>query len=136
MKRNILILLVSLLIPILSFSQTTYPKITKDSLIVLTPLQLKKTNLIFVEHSKLKEENLLLREVILLKDSTINVMHQSENLRFNQLSDLKSTTEKQQSQIEELNKALTKKTKAYKRARDWAIGGCTVSLGLILLFVL
>lgn len=103
---------------------------------MLTPLQLKKTNLIFVEHSKLKEENLLLREVILLKDSTINVMHQSENLRFNQLSDLKSMTENQQSQIEELNKVLTKKTKSYKRARNLAIGGCTVSLGLILLFVL
>lgn len=124
------------MIPILSFSQSTYPKMTKDSLIVLTPLQLKKTNLIFVEHSKLKEENVLLREVILLKDSTISVYEQSENLRFNQMSDLKNLTTQQHLQIEDLNDRLAKKTKAYKTARKWAIGGCTLSLGFILLFVL
>lgn len=103
---------------------------------MLTPLQLKKTNLIFVEHDQLKQENLLLREVIFLKDSTINVLEKSENLRFNQLSDLQSTSEKQQLTIKQLESDLEKKTKAYRKARDWAIGGCTVSIGFILLFLL
>lgn len=103
---------------------------------MLTPLQLKKTNLIFVEHSHLKQENTLLKEVIVLKDSTINVMVKSENLRLNQLSDLKITSTEQQTKIEQLNASLEKKTKQYKKAKEWAIGGCTLSLGLILLVLL
>lgn len=55
-----LILFISLLIPILSFSQDTY-QTTKDSLIVITPKQLKITNLIFAEHSELKKEQPLLK---------------------------------------------------------------------------
>lgn len=120
----------------LSFSQNTYPKITKDSLIVLTPLQLKKTNLIFVEHSHLKQENVLLKEVITLQDSTINVMVKSEDLRLNQIYDLKTTTSDQQLKINKLNESLDKRTKQYRIAKDLAIGGCTLSLGLLLLFVL
>jgi len=55
-----LILFISLLIPISSFSQDTY-QTTKDSLIVITPKQLKITNLIFAEHSELKKEQPLLK---------------------------------------------------------------------------
>lgn len=72
MKQNILVLIVSLLIPILSFSQNIYPKITKDSLIVLTPLQLKQTNLIFVEHEYYKDINTQLEKQVIVMDSIIN----------------------------------------------------------------
>ena len=64
MKQIILILLISLLGTMSSFSQTTYPKVTEDSLVVITPQQLKHTNLIFLEHRKLsKEVDLLIQQV-------------------------------------------------------------------------
>ena len=48
-----------------SFSQNiSYPKCTTDSLILITPFQLKQTNLIFTEHKYLKLENSLLNEQI------------------------------------------------------------------------
>ena len=54
MKKYIILFLLNLLIPIVSFSQSIYPKILNDSLVVITPLQLKQTNLIFIEHKKYK----------------------------------------------------------------------------------
>ena len=60
MKRFVIILLFSLLTPTLICSQTILPTITEDSLIVITPEQLKVTNLIFNEHKMLSEKVKLL----------------------------------------------------------------------------
>ena len=57
-------LLLSLLIPTVCSSQTTYPVIVNDSLILLTSSQLKHTNLIFAEHQ------MLLKRVDLLESQT------------------------------------------------------------------
>lgn len=59
MKKLVIGLLLSLLIPIASISQTTYP-IIKDSLVIITQSQLKTANLIFNEHQFLKEKVRLL----------------------------------------------------------------------------
>lgn len=49
--------------PILSFSQIiSTPRLLNDSLVILSLLQLKKTNLIFLEHKKLKSVNSILTE--------------------------------------------------------------------------
>ena len=58
------ILLLSLLTPTVCSSQTTYPVIVNDSLILLTSSQLKHTNLIFAEHQ------MLLKKVDLLESQT------------------------------------------------------------------
>ena len=58
------ILLLSLLIPTVCSSQTTYPTIVNDSLILLTSKQLKETNLIFAEHQ------MLLKKIDLLESQT------------------------------------------------------------------
>lgn len=58
------ILLLSLLTPTVCSSQTTYPTIVNDSLILLTSSQLKHTNLIFAEHQ------MLLKKVDLLESQT------------------------------------------------------------------
>lgn len=73
------ILTLALWIPILSFSQTTYPQITKDSLVVITHQQLRQTNVIFEEHYNLKRENHLLYEEIIIMDSMINNLEMSSN---------------------------------------------------------
>ena len=45
-------------------SQNIYPKLVNDSLIVITPKQLKSTTLIFLEHKKLKLEKVeLIKQV-------------------------------------------------------------------------
>lgn len=124
------------MIPISSFSQSTYPRITKDSLIVITPLQLKKTNLIFVEHSRMKEEIPLLRETINLQDSTIQIMYHTQELQLQQISNYKTHVGEQQKTLNELSNDLQKEIKKKNSYKKWAIGGCSVSLGFILLLIL
>ena len=74
MRKILLILLISLFLPMLSFSQTTYPKIVQDSLIVITPQQLKQTNLIFTQHDKYKQLIPSYEYKIILKDSIITAL--------------------------------------------------------------
>lgn len=56
MRKLVIALLLSLLTPIVSLSQSTYPIIRTDSLVTITPEQLKITNLIFNEHKFLLEK--------------------------------------------------------------------------------
>lgn len=57
MRKRKLLLWLTILLPICSFSQTT-------STITITPEQLKTTNLIFLEHKKYSEEVLLLEKKV------------------------------------------------------------------------
>ena len=65
MKKSLLILLISILLPIAASSQSICLKILNDSLVVITAKQLKATNLIFLEHGKLKAENEQLNKQII-----------------------------------------------------------------------
>ena len=56
MKKILLLSVINLFLTTYCFSQTTYPKIIKDSLLVITPIQLKNTNLIFLEHKFYKNK--------------------------------------------------------------------------------
>lgn len=62
--KYVIALFISLSIPTASFSQTTYPRIVNDTLILFTSNQLKHTNLIFAEHK------MLLKKVDLLESQT------------------------------------------------------------------
>ena len=63
MKKVLLILIILILTPTLSVSQTIsttldqYPKLTKDSCIVISPQQLRTVNTIFAEHEMFKDMN-------------------------------------------------------------------------------
>ena len=77
----------------LSFSQTTWkPKLVDDSLIVITPSQLKQTNLIFLEHEKLKLTNHELENQIAsyqsLYDNSLKVDSLQRSVIFNMQEDL------------------------------------------------
>lgn len=109
---------------------------TKDSLIIITPLQLKKTNLIFVEHARMLEEIPLLKETIFLKDSTINIMNQTQQLQLNQISSYKTHVGEQQKTVNELNNQLQKEIRKKNSYKNLAIGGCSVSAVFILLLLL
>ena len=118
MRRFVLLLFISLLIPIACISQTTYPVI-RDSIVLITPSQLKTTNLIFNEHSYLKKENSLLKE----KVSTL------ENINFNyeKLDSLNKI--KYESSIKQLNSVIKKK----KLLNTCFGSGFIISLILLLL---
>lgn len=72
MRKNLLILAISLVLPMYCSSQTIFPKIVQDSLIVITPQQLKITNLIFLEHRKLLAENKELYSKLDLQDKLLS----------------------------------------------------------------
>lgn len=115
-----------------SFSQTTYPKLTSDSLIVITPQQLKATNLIFLEHKKLKLEVPELNKQIVSYESLINSYAKSDSLKNSQIGGLTNYMEVseqvRENQLREINK-LKSKNQLYK---GLSIGGVTVSVILLI----
>lgn len=114
------------------FSQTTYPKLTSDSLIVITPQQLKATNLIFLEHKKLKLQVPELNKQIVSYKSLINSYVRSDSLKNSQVKELTNYIEVSEQvrkdQLREINK-LKSKNQLYK---GLSIGGITISIALLI----
>ena len=112
-------------------SQNTYPKLTNDSLIVITPQQLKATNLIFLEHKKLKLEIPELNKQIASYESLIKSYEQTDSVRNAQVKRLmlhaEVSEQVMQNQLREINK-LESKNKLFK---GLTIGGVTISVILI-----
>lgn len=119
-----------------SFSQTTYPKLTSDSLIVITPQQLKATNLIFLEHKKLKLKIPELNKQITSYESLINSYNCTDsikNLQIQKFTNYIEVSEKvREEQLREINK-LTSKNKIFKRL---SIGGFTISASLLIILLI
>lgn len=136
MKKSLLILLISLFGMMLSFSQTTYPKLTQDSLIVITPTQLKQTNLIFLEHNKFSKEIPLLKTQISNLEEIIKNTEAADSLKASQLSLCLNQINKDKNTIEDLNLTLEKTKSKNKKLLKWTIGGFGVSAGLLLLLLI
>ena len=120
-KRLLVLSSAIMLMMITCFSSTIY----KDSIIVITPTQLKNTNLIFAEHSKLLKENSLLKRQIENYKEDNKLLIKSDSVRcleINYYSDINK----------ELNNSLQKKNKSLFL---WKIGGVTVSTTLLILFL-
>lgn len=125
------ILTLALWIPILSFSQTTYPKITKDSLVVITYKQLRQTNVIFEEHHNLKRKNNLLYEEIVVLDSMINNLEMSSNYYNECINNYKDSTVIKNKQISDLNKSVD----MIKKRRNNVYSGSCVVIGLLVILL-
>ncbi len=113
-------------------SQNTFPKLTNDSLIVITPQQLKATNLIFLEHKKLKLEVPELSMQINSYESLIKSYEQSDSIQNAKIERLllhaENSEQVMQNQLREINK-LESKNKIFK---GLTIGGVTVSVALLI----
>ncbi len=133
--KNILILL-ALLISISARGQTTYPKITQDSMIVITPLQLKKTNLIFLEHKKFSKEIPLLKLQVNNLENINKGLILSDSLKTTQIDKCMLQLKTNNDALIDLNESLKKEKAKNKRLRNWAIGGFSVSVGLIAVLLL
>jgi hypothetical protein len=125
------ILTLALWIPILSFSQITYPQITKDSLVVITHKQLRQTNIIFEEHYNLKRENNLLYEEIIVMDSMINNLEMSSNYYNECINNYKDSTVIKNKQISDLNKSVDR----IKKRRNNVYSGGSVVIGLLIILL-
>jgi hypothetical protein len=129
MRKAFTLFLLSLLIPIVCTSQNIYPQILNDSLVVITPLQLKQTNLIFAEHSRLKQENQLLNSKIALLNRDAQIFHSIDSLRVIQLNNNTTT-------INNLTEAYNQSNKKIKFFRSLSIGGFCLSAALIIFTVI
>lgn len=129
MKRSIILLVLSLLTAIASFTQTIYPKNLNDSLVIITAEQLKQTNLIFVEHDYLTNENGLLKNKISLQDSLIYNYSQIDSI---QKSNIIKLTEKVDFANNKINK-LEKQFKIYKPVAYISSGALITTLLILLL---
>ena len=133
MRKILIILLISIFPKILCFSQTTYPRIVSDSLVLITSSQLKQTNLIFVEHQKLKSMNIQLDVKFNLQEEISSLFNQSTMIKDLQIANLEAINDINKSTLLNTNKELNQYKKKQKLL---VIGGCTigVSLTLLLLF--
>lgn len=125
MKRIVILFLIILLQTTTSSSQIIW----NDSVIGITPIQLKTTNLIFVEHEKLLKENSLLKIQLdnYVKDNQL--LTQTDSIRTIQLKGYKDLDTQNKKQIEQLNKDLSRKK---RELTVWKIGGLGISVGLLL----
>jgi hypothetical protein len=130
MKKFIKKLLVTLSITLLttttSSSSTISSGIERDSIVSITPTQLKETNLIFAEHHKLLIENQLLSEQLNNYKEDNKLLVKADSVRQAQIKVYKDWNES-------LTKNLNKKKKTLFL---WKIGGITVSSGLLLLLLI
>lgn len=111
MRKLGILLLINLLIPIAVSSQTisknTYPKILGDSIVLITPEQLKETNLIFNEHNLIKTKvPLLERKIQVLTE--INDNHSKiDSLRVQEINQYKANVDKLKKSIKIKNTLIT-----------------------------
>ena len=132
MRRILIILLISIFQKTLCFSQTIYPRIVSDSLILITSSQLKQTNLIFAEHQKLKSINVQLDAKFDLQEEISSIFNQSAMIKDLQIANLETINDINKSTLLSINKELIQYK---KRQKLLVIGGCTISASLALLLL-
>ena len=101
-------------------------------MIVITPQQLKHTNLIFLEHKKLKSEILELNKKLSLQKQINHKLEESLVVQTNTIENYKS--------MESINKDMLyrkdQEIKKYKlSAKGWMIGGISVTVVGVLLLI-
>lgn len=116
-------------------SQNMYPKLTNDSLVVITPQQLKAANLIFLEHKKLKLERFELTEQLASYELLIANHAKTDSLRVQQLDRANLQVRMYNDAISKQNEQLSKISKKNKRLTTLSIGGLSVSVVLLVILL-
>lgn len=129
MRRYVILLVISLLTTIASFSQNTYPKNINDSLVVITAEQLKQANLIFLEHSYLLNENSVLREEVFTQDKLILNYHKMDSINKKRIITLTNQVDFANNKVEKLNKQLNS-----HKVYFW-VGGTALVASIIAFFL-
>lgn len=135
MKKNIILLLLSLSIATFCFSQNTYPKSLNDSLVIITTEQLKQTNLIFLEKNKLELQNSEYKKQIDTYKTLINNYSKTDSLRLETIDLLNNEIANCEEIIIDRNNQIYKLENKNKLWKGLTIGGFTVSATLLILLL-
>lgn len=118
------------------FSQTTYPSILNDSLIVITNKQLKQTNLLFLDRERLIKENSELKFQIDNYNSILDNYKYTDTIKSNQIDLLKTNLNDYNNIINNQSIKIDKLNKSNKVLKGISIGGIVISISLIALLCL
>lgn len=113
-------------------SQNMYPKLVDDSLVVITPQQLKASNLIFLEHKKLKLERFELNKQLASYELLIANYAKTDSIRLQQLARAELQMQMYDEAISKQQEQIAKMNKKNKRLTTLSIGGFAISVGLLL----
>ena len=113
-------------------SQNMYPKLVDDSLVVITPQQLKASNLIFLEHKKLKLERFELNKQLTSYELLTANYAKTDSIRLQQLARAELQMQMYDEAISKQREQITKVNKKNKRLTTLSIGGFAISVGLLL----
>ncbi len=133
MKKSILTFFLILLATTTSFSQTISNETKRDSTVLITSDQLKRTNLIFLEHEALLKTNSLLHQQLNNYKLNNDLLLRSDSIRKVEIDKYKLLTESFNSEIASLNKEIKRKDRTILTLK---IGGITISSGLLLWLLL
>lgn len=113
-------------------SQNMYPKLVDDSLVVITPQQLKASNLIFLEHKKLKLERFELNKQLTSYELLTANYAKTDSIRLQQLARAELQMQMYDEAISKQRGQIAKMNKKNKRLTTLSIGGFAISVGLLL----
>lgn len=113
-------------------SQNMYPKLVDDSLVVITPQQLKASNLIFLEHKKLKLERFELNKQLTSYELLTTNYAKTDSIRLQQLARAELQMQMYDEAISKQQEQIAKMNKKNKRLTTLSIGGFAISVGLLL----
>lgn len=113
-------------------SQNMYPKLVDDSLVVITPQQLKASNLIFLEHKKLKLERFELNKQLTSYELLTANYAKTDSIRLQQLARAELQMQMYDEAISKQREQIAKMDKKNKRLTTLSIGGFAISVGLLL----
>lgn len=118
-------MLLSLLIPIACISQNTYPIIGPDSLVTITPKQLKITNLIFSEHQYLKEKVEILNSQVSNLEELNSLYIIQDSIRCKEIEEYKNA-------YEDGFKKYNRLEKRYKTTKIISFGSILLLIGALI----
>ena len=133
MKKFVILFFLILSMTTTCFSQNILVRENNDTIVLITPNQLKEANLIFVEHQKLLRENDLLFKQISNYKLDNELLLKTDSLRTLQLRNYEGLTESYSLKIEQLNKEIKRKNNTLL---VWKVGGVTVGVGLLVWLLL
>lgn len=130
MKKILILLLITLLVPISAFSTTTSTQTNQDSIVYVTAQDIKYANLIFIEHKKLIKENDILKKQVVDYEKVVEIANEVDSLRVEQI---KTLDKDYTIRINNLNDEIKRKN---NHLTYWKLGSVTVTVGLLLFILL
>ena len=133
MRKFVILSCLILLTTITCFSQNILVNESNDTVVLITPQQLKETNLIFAEHQKLLVEKKLLLNQLNNYKLDNDLLSYSDSIKSLQVDNYKNLANSYNIQIEELNQEVQEKNKSLL---TWKISSITISVGILVWLLL